>query len=159
MVLFAFWHIPTPHSIICPCCPPSIGSNTTATLIYSTLSCIILSAITNGPPNLLFLTTITYSCNSCFFFSCKITSIQHLCKRNDVLHCWLSPIFWSWLWAKASVWSFSLQVADSNSNYKPIVDLWPLYLPHLLILSPQKDEEEDDLGVAQGGYLSNLRVT
>ena|SRR5258706_11673704 len=32
MVSFAFWHIPTPHSTICPCSSPSTGGSTRATL-------------------------------------------------------------------------------------------------------------------------------
>jgi hypothetical protein len=29
----------------------------------------------------------------------------------------------------------------------------PLYLPDLFMVSPQENEQEDDLGVEQGGYL------
>jgi len=79
-VLFAFWHIPTPHSKIYPYSLPSTGCSTRATPIYSTFTCTISSIITTAPLDLLFTTTLT-SCYCYCCLSCSTTCTQHLESR------------------------------------------------------------------------------
>ena len=62
-------------------------------------------------------------------FLIKNSLYLSLCKINDVLHCWPSPLFNHGSKPECKIDHFPLPVVDSNLIYKYIVGLWSLILP------------------------------